>query len=48
MPEVVVWPLREKTDEVIFQDMLNQGGQMNNVTLKLGDGSSARIQLPIK
>jgi len=48
VPKGVTWPVKEKTDDEKFADMLKLGCQLKECNLQFGDGTSAKIKLPIK
>ena len=48
VPKGIEWPVKEKSDEEKFADMLKLGCQLKECNLKFGDGTNAKIKLPIK
>ena len=48
VPDGVEWPIKEKTKEGIYKDMLKLGCQLKTCDLMFGDGTKAKIKLPIK
>ena len=48
VPKGLEWPIKKKDDATIFSDMLKLGCQLKEVSLTFGDGTSAKIKMPIK
>ena len=48
VPKGVPWPPTKKDDATIYADMLKLGAKLRKANLKLGDGSSAAITIPIE
>ena len=48
VPKGVPWPPTKKDDATIEADMLKLGAKLRKATLKLGDGASAEVTIPIE
>ena len=47
VPKSLAWPVKEKTEDEIYAAMLKQGCRLKSCSLKFGDGTGAKIKLPI-
>ena len=48
VPKGIAWPPAKKDDKAIYKDMLKLGCQLKSCNLKFGDGTGAKIKVPIK
>jgi len=48
VPKGIAWPPAKKDDKTIYNDMLKLGCQLRSCNLQFGDGTSAKIKIPIK
>lgn len=48
VPKGIQWPPAEKDEKTIYNDMLQLGCNLKTCDLRFGDGTSAKIQIPIK
>jgi len=47
VPKTLKWPVNKKTEEEIFEDMLKQGCKLKSCNLRFGDGTGAKVKIPV-